>query len=102
MRRALVLSLFLGACVSTKLAPGADAVRVTANTEAVKGCRFVKEVKGADHWNGGVLSGKAEENANRQLKNEAVSAGANVVLVTSSSTGHNGSDQRGEAYACSQ
>jgi hypothetical protein len=87
-------------CMTTTLTPEGAKVRVTSNPEAVKGCKLVGEVTGNDHMNGGVASGIAEEQANRRLKNAAAEKGANVVLVTSSSTGHNGSAQRGEAYRC--
>src|SRR3954447_21482477 len=95
------LALALG-CMTTSLTPEGAKVRVTSNPEAVKGCTSVGEVTGNDHMNGGIASGTAEEQAHRRLMNAAAEKGANVVLVTSSSTGHNGSSQRGEAYRCTE
>jgi len=88
------------ACMTTALTPEGAKVRVTSNPEAVKGCKLVGEVTGNDHMNGGVASGVAEEQAHRRLMNSAAEKGGNIVLVTSSSTGHNGSSQRGEVYRC--
>jgi hypothetical protein len=61
---------------------------------------LIGEVTGNDHLNGGIASGTAEEQAHRRLMNAAAAKGGNVVLVTSSATGYNGSAQRGEAYRC--
>ncbi|MEA2328189.1 MAG: hypothetical protein QOE68_3148 [Thermoanaerobaculia bacterium] len=95
------LALAVG-CITTSLTPEGAKVRVTSNPEAVKGCTSLGEVTGNDHMNGGVASGMAEEQAHRRLMNAAAEKGGNVVLVTSSSTGHNGSSQRGEAYRCTE
>jgi hypothetical protein len=101
MRRPLLLSLLapLVACVAT-LTPAGSVVRVTANPEAVRGCRVVGEVRGSDRLQGGALADAAERNADAQLRNAAGALGANVVLLSSSSTDRSGSTVRGEAYAC--
>jgi hypothetical protein len=106
MPRAGVVNVFLlcvaaSACIRVQLTPEAERVRVTANSEAVKGCKLVGEVTGSDRLNGGMAGQMAaEENANRFLKLNAANMGANTVLITGSTTGMSGSRKRGEAYAC--
>jgi uncharacterized protein YbjQ (UPF0145 family) len=101
-RMAIVAASFLMAsCVTTSLTPEGAKVRVTSNPEAVHGCTLVGEVKGADHWNGGMMGqGAAQETAMRELKNRAAAAGANVVLIVTSTTNMSGSVQLGEGYRC--
>jgi len=89
------------ACVTTKVTPAGEKVRVTSDAAAVAGCALLGEVKGADHMNGGLAGqGAAEENAHRRLRNEAAAMGADTVLVVTSTTGFSGSTIRGEAYRC--
>lgn len=97
---ALVTPLLLSGCVTTKLAPGADAVRVTSNGETVKDCKFLGEIKASDRMNGGFGQGAAEENTDRRLKNQAIEMGGNVVLLNRANTSYFGSSARGEVYAC--
>ncbi len=95
------LFLLLSSCVYTTLTPEGAKVRITANPDVVRPCTLVGEVKGADHWNGGIAGqGAAEETATRELKNRTAAMGANVVFVTTSHTNTSGSVQRGEAYKC--
>jgi uncharacterized protein YbjQ (UPF0145 family) len=97
-----LLLLFATSCVTTQLTPDGAKVRVTSNPEAVHGCALVGEVKGADHMNGGTMGqGAAQETAMRELKNRAAAAGANVVLMVTSTTNTSGSVQLGEGYRCS-
>lgn len=88
-------------CVTTRLTPEAELVRVTANAEAVKGCTLLGNLEASDKLNGGMAGQMAaEENANRRLRNDAAKLGANTVLLSSSTTGMSGSRARGEAYKC--
>ncbi len=77
-------------------------VRLTTNPDVVKGCRFIGEVRGADHLNGGALGSEtAQENAERILRNNAGQIGANVVLLSRTrSHYYTGATAIGEAYAC--
>jgi hypothetical protein len=101
LRATPLLLALLPACVNVKLLPEAKLVRVTSNVEAVTECSLLGEVKGADHFNGGIIGqGAAEENAYRMLKNNAAKMGANTVLVSTGSVGMSGARQRGEAYKC--
>jgi len=98
---ALALVLGLSGCVYRQLTPLGQAVRVTANPEAIQGCELKGAVTGGDGLNGGITGQRAaEENANRELRNRAAEMGANVVLLTTSTTGFSGATQRGEAYLC--
>ena len=102
-RTVLIVSVLLltTSCVTTTLTPGGQLVRVTSNSDVVRPCRFIGEVKGADHMNGGLAGqGAAEENATRRLKNAAATMGANTVYLVTSTTNTSGSIVRGEAYAC--
>ena len=99
----LVLGVvLLGGCVTTRLTPEAELIRVTANPEAVRGCESIGIVKGADRLQGGVLGGgAAEENAMRRMKNAAAKLGANTILLMSSrGTMGGGAANQGEAYKC--
>jgi uncharacterized protein YbjQ (UPF0145 family) len=103
MRRVVLLLMFFAVgCITTQLTPEGAKVRVTSNPDAVRGCALVGEVKGADHMNGGLMGqGAAQETAMRELKNRAAAAGANVVLMVTSTTNTSGSVQLGEGYRCS-
>ena len=96
------VSLILtSACVTTKLTPAAERVRVTTNVEALKDCKLLGNVDASDRLNGGMAGQMAaEENTNRRLRNKAAEMGANTVLMVTSTTGMSGSRSRAEAYAC--
>lgn len=97
----VVILIGLGACVHVQLTPEGERVRVTSNPEAVRGCKLVGNVDASDRMNGGMAGQMAaEENAQRTLKNKTAEMGANVVLLTTATTGTSGSRARGEAYAC--
>ena len=100
MTKAGMLLPLLAIGCATLTAAG-QKVRVTANSEVVRGCRYIGEVKGSERFFGG-LSGQgiAEDNAVIRLKNRAAEMGGNVVLMTTATTNTSGSSQRGEAYAC--
>lgn len=89
------------ACVTIRLTPAGERVRVTSNPAVVANCKFLGEVRGRDRMQGGLLGqSAAEENAYRRLKNEAGKMGADTVLIITSTTGFSGSTIRGEAYYC--
>ena len=93
--------VLLSSCVYNSLTPEGAKVRVTSNPDVVRPCTLVGEVKGADHWNGGMAGqGAAEETAMRELKNRTAAMGANVVFITTSHANMSGAVQRGEAYKC--
>ena len=104
MRRAIWLCpvlLVLG-CVTTKLSPEAEVVRLTSNPEVVRECRFLREIAGisTNRQDGGspILR---EAAARASLRNNAVAIGADVVLVAGAmAVGAVVSTQRGEAYRC--
>jgi hypothetical protein len=103
MRRVLIIAALAGSvgCVTTQLTPEGQAVRVTASSDAAKGCKLIGEVDASDSMNGGALGQTAaEENTNRRIRNKAASMGANLVVLVNSSTGTGGSRARGEAYSC--
>ena len=82
---AAIALVFTVACAT--LTPAGQKVRVTSNSEAVRGCRYLGAVLGADH--AGVPQDKFVVN----LKNNGAKLGANVVLITAGTW-------QGEAYAC--
>jgi hypothetical protein len=97
----LVLAATSACLPRINLSPEEEAVRVTSNADAVKGCKRLGDVEGSDRMNGGVLGqGAAEENAYKFLKRNAHNLGANVVLLSSESTTTSGARKRGEAYEC--
>jgi hypothetical protein len=99
MRLAPLLLVPLTACVAT-LTPAGRAVRLTANSESVRGCTRLGEVRGSDRLQGGALADAAEQNADARLRNAAGALGGNVVLLTTASADQSGATMRGEAYAC--
>lgn len=100
MTRAWMLLPFLSIGCAT-VTPAGQKVRVTANPEVVRGCKYIGEVKGSDRmWGGLAGQGIAEDNAVIRLKNKDAAMGGNVVLMTVASTNTSGSSQRGEAHFC--
>lgn len=103
MKRAAIAiaATALASCVTTKLNERSASVQITANAEAVRGCRYVGEVHAADRMNGGLFGqDAAEENTYRRMRNQAAELGASIVLLHRAETGYNGASARGEAYAC--
>ncbi len=100
----LVGLVLVGGCVRAQLTPEAQAVRITTNPEAVRGCDLKGEVAGkSSTWSrGGILFGTkaSEEDARRRVRLRAVELGGNVVLIETAQTSGGGSQQRGEAYLC--
>jgi len=97
------LAVALSGCIYTKLHPGAEAVRVTANANAVEGCELLGEVKGADFLNGGIAGASAgQENTDRRLKNKGLALGGNVVHIRDEDSNYYGTSARGDVYRCAK
>lgn len=97
----IAATLLFAGCVRVALEPGADAVRVTASQDAIKSCKSLGLVKGADRIQGGPIGqGAAEDNAMTRIRNHAHRMGANTVLLITSLAGTSGSALQGEAFAC--
>ncbi len=99
-KAAWILAILTAGC--TVAAQGnAARIRITSNPEAVRGCKFLGNVEGDDHVNGGQFGqAAAENNATVYMRNKANALGGNVILMVRSSTNTGGSNQLGEAYAC--
>jgi hypothetical protein len=102
MRRLILLALVaLSGCVTTRVQPGAESVRVTTNADVVQGCEYLGAVKASDRMNGGLIGqDAAEENVDRRLKNKTHAMGGNVVHVQRGGAVYAGASMRGEAYRC--
>ena len=103
MRRLFVLLalVLLAGCRTTRLTPRAELVRVTLNHDEVKSCRLVGNLEeSTPRYFVYPGKGAAAENVQRQLRNEAAKMGANVVVVSSSTTGSTSARTRAQAYAC--
>lgn len=99
----LMMILLCSGCVTVRLSPDGEMVRLTSNPEVVRNCKYVGQVKGSDHMNGGLAGqGAAEENAMREIRNNAAEMRANTVHILNVTTGTSGSAVRGEAYQCAQ
>jgi hypothetical protein len=93
LKRSLVAALasLSWACISAE--PGAENVRLTANPEIVRGCRFLGNVQDNNIY--------GTESAENALRNDAAHMGGNVVLMVSpASVGGLHAHASGEAYAC--
>ena len=98
---AAAVVLALSGCVTTTATGDAAKVRITSNSEAVHGCKFLGNVRGDDHLNGGQFGqAAAEESATNEMRNRTHAMGGNVILLVRSTTNTGGSSQLGEAYAC--
>lgn len=101
MRRALATPVLVLAIGCATASPQAEAVRVTTNPEAVKGCAFIGNVQGKESgWGGTAGQNIAENNAHVRLRENAVKMGADTVLLMTSNVGFSGAVQRGEGYRC--
>ncbi len=76
-----ICALLSDACVS--LAPGADKVRFTKNPSDVSACAAVGNVD----VSGGVQGPSEVVDAPKEVRNQAVGLGGNVVLVTQATLG---------------
>ena len=107
---ALASAATIFGCASTKLEPGAAEIPITINAELVKGCKFLGEVKASIEGNAFQEMSAVEEAANGAIRNQALSKGANIILLSPSQAGTRSGEfgggrpwasQRGEAYFCS-
>jgi uncharacterized protein YbjQ (UPF0145 family) len=97
----IAVTLLLIGCVRVALEPGAGAVRVTASQDAIKGCKSLGLVRGADRIQGGLIGqSAAEDNALARVRNHAHRMGANTVLLIASNARSSGSSAEGEAFVC--
>jgi hypothetical protein len=95
-----LLGMALVGCVTTTATGAPAKVRITSNPEAVHGCKFLGNVRGDDHLNGGQFGqAAAEESATKEMRNKTNAVGRNVILMVRSTTNTGGSSQLGEAYA---
>lgn len=78
---AIICALLLDACVS--LAPGADKVRFTKNQSDVSGCTAVGNVD----VSGGMQGPSELVDGPKEVRNQAVGLGGNVVFVTQATLG---------------
>lgn len=85
--------LWLG-CVSAS--PQAQNVRVTSNSDVVKGCEFLGNVKAMSGWGGSAAGGLAARNIEETLKERTHKLGGNVVFIVQNAE----SKGTGEAYRC--
>lgn len=93
--------LLLAGCVTTKVTPEGEGVRVTTNPEAIKGCRYVGDIQASDRMNGGAFGqDAAEENTFRRVKNATAAMGGNVAFLQHSDVSVYGASKRAEAYNC--
>ena len=90
---ALALATMIASCVSTT--PAGEKVRVTSNSDIVKGCKFLGNVKATSSFGGSGGTGLAGSNTEKTLQNKTAELGGNVVFVVSS-----GIHASGEAYRC--
>jgi hypothetical protein len=71
-------ALFLDACTTVNLAPGADQVRITDKAMDVTTCKALGNLRTPKNDQGLVDISLAQ----KQFRNDAVGLGANVALVT--------------------
>lgn len=90
----------LAGCAS--LSPGGKRVRVTANSDVVRGCEFVGNVKASSGWGGPAGGNIGEDQVQTKMQNETAELGGDVLFITSNKAGGYGGSSRGigEAYNC--
>ena len=91
---------FITGCVTKQYTPEGEKVRVTSNPEVIRGCKYIGNVRGSDHMNGGIGQGAAAENAIREIQNKTATLGGNTLHLVSNALNWGGADIRGEAYYC--
>ncbi len=90
----------LSGCYRSKLAPEAEAVRLTFTADQVRGCESKGLVSTKDRQGGLFGQGTAKRNVEINLKNAAKARGANVIFIAKLTNGYWGSSGQGEAFAC--
>jgi hypothetical protein len=87
----LILMVFLAACAAKQASPGADRVFVSEEPPPA-GCVFVGEVQGSqgNFWTSDFTSDRnLLTGARNEMRNQALSLGANYVMVETQSHSHN-------------
>jgi hypothetical protein len=75
-------------------------IYVTENVKEIAGCEFVNRVEASTAWGGPVLQDEALERVISDITHDASRAGANILLIKSTSKGFLGSSASGAAYRC--
>ncbi len=93
MRNLIILFsiAFLTACAAKQSSPGAERIFVSEDPPP-KGCRFVGEVQGSqgNFWTSDFTSDRnLLSGARNEMRNQALSLGANYVMVETQSHSHN-------------
>jgi len=90
MKRGIMLCLLIAAagCVSTT--PEGSKVRLTRNSQATAGCKFIANVS----------AGNGMGDVENRLKNEAAKVGGDLVFLDSTSLKENPFLAHAEAYRC--
>jgi len=87
----VIFAVFLSACAAKQASPGADRIMVSEEPPSVK-CRFVGEVQGSqgNFWTSDFTSDRnLLSGARNEMRNQALSLGANYVMVETQSHSHN-------------
>lgn len=97
MKKSLAgICLLLGACVTAS--PQAQKVRVTSNSEVVRDCEYLGNVRAMSGWGSG---GIGRHNVEETLKERAHQMGANVVFIVGQASGRESiGSGTAEAYRC--
>ena len=108
----IVSIIFLAGCAAKPVHPGAESVYVS-HDKPPAGCRFVGEVHGSqgNFWTADFTSDRnILTGARNEMRNQALSLGANYVVVETQSHSHNTADHSlggtyasviiGNAFAC--
>ncbi len=91
---------YLAGCVTKQYTPEGAKIRVTSNPEIVRNCKYISNVRGSDHMNGGIGQGAAAENSMREIQNKTAELGGNTLHLVTNNIGWGGAEIRGEAYFC--
>jgi len=75
-------------------------VRVTSQSDEVKGCKYLGQVSSSSSWGGFAATGVGFESAMNELKNKSADLGANVLLTQVISNTMGGTRMIGDAYYC--
>ncbi len=88
----LILPIFGWSCQTAS--PSAESIRITADPEVARGCKFLGNVEGSS---GFATVSIAANNATVEMREKAAKLGANVIVAISV-----GPKALGEAYLCSK
>lgn len=93
----IIFGIAVVGCASNN--PNANMVRVTDNTEVVRSCKFVGNVRAASMFGGAI----GDERATTELQSKVADLGGNVLYLLTSKSGKSvadGASATGEAYRC--